>query len=60
MIIKAIGGASLLTRRTASAPSPPIAIRGASGLSTAPRPSVAKAARMMAGSSRPVAGPPPV
>ena len=48
-------------RRTVSAPSPlPIAISGASGPSTAPRPSVAKAARMMPGSSRPVAGPPPV
>ena len=61
MIIRAIGGASFLTRRTVSAPSPPpMAISGASGPSTAPRPSVAKAARIMPGSSRPVAGPPPV
>ena len=55
MTVMAIGGASFLARRTVSAPSPPpIAMRGASGPSTAPRLSVVSAARAMAGSSRPV------
>ena len=60
MIICAVGGASFLARRTVSAASPPpIATRGASGPTTAPRLSVAKAAKAMPGSSRPAAGPPP-
>jgi hypothetical protein len=60
MIIRAIGGASFLASRTVSAASPPpMAIKGASGPSTAPRLSVVSAARTMPGSSRPVAGPPP-
>ena len=48
----AIGGASRLTRWTASTPSPlPMAIRGASGPSTTPRLRVANAAAMMPKSS---------
>jgi hypothetical protein len=61
MIITAIGGASFFARRTVNAASPaPIAISGASGPSTAPRPSVVNAASAMPGSSRPVNGAPPV
>ena len=61
MIVTAIGGASFFARRTVSAASPPpIAMRGASGPSTAPRLSVVSAASTTPGSSRPVGGPPPV
>ena len=61
MMVSAIGGASFFARCTVSAARPPpIAISGASGPSTAPRLSVASAARTTPGSSRPVAGPPPV
>ena len=50
MIVSAIGGASFFTRCTVSAARPPpIAISGASGPSTAPRLSVASAARTMPG-----------
>ena len=60
MMVRAIGGASFFTRCTASAARPPpIAIKGASGPSTAPRHSVLSAARMMPISSGPVGGPPP-
>jgi len=60
MIVRAIGGASFFARRTVSAARPPpIAIRGASGPSTAPRLSVVSAASEMVRSSPPVGGPPP-
>jgi hypothetical protein len=59
-IVTAIGAASFLARRTASAPNPaPIAINGASGPRTAPRLSAAIAARAMPGRSRPTGAPPP-
>ena len=59
MIVRAIGGASFFTRCTVRAASPPpMAIRGASGPRTAPRLSVASAARMMPGSSLSPVGPP--
>ena len=58
--VTAIGGASFFTRCTVRAASPPpMAIRGASGPRTAPRLSVVSAARMMPGSSRSGAAPPP-
>jgi hypothetical protein len=61
MIVRAIGGASFFARRTVSAARPPpIAIKGASGPSTAPRLSVVSAARAMPMSSPPLGGAPPV
>ena len=61
MIVSAIGGASFFSRCTVKAPSPPpMAMRGASGPRTAPRLSVANAARTTAGSSLSTGGPPPV
>jgi hypothetical protein len=60
MIVRAIGGASFLTSRTVSAARPPpMAIRGASGPRTAPKPSVVNAARTMPGSSLSAGAPPP-
>jgi predicted methyltransferase len=54
MMVRAIGGASFFTRCTASAARPPpIAIKGASGPSTAPRHSVLSAARKTADQFRP-------
>jgi hypothetical protein len=59
MIVTAIGGASLFARRTVrAARPPPIAMRGASGPSTAPRLSVASEASTMPGRSRLPDGPP--
>ena len=55
----AMGGASFLTRWTASAPSPPpMAISGASGPRTTPRLRVAREARITPGSSAAVGAPP--
>ena len=60
MMVSAMGGASFLTRWTVrAARPPPIAISGASGPSTAPRLSVARAARTTPGRSRSTGGPPP-
>ena len=60
MIVRNIGGASLCTRCTVSAASPPpMAIRGASGPRTAPRLSVVSAARTTPGSSLSAGGPAP-
>ena len=61
MMVRAIGGASFFARCTVSAARPPpMAIRGASGPSTAPRLSVVSAASTIPGSSLSTGGPPPV
>ena len=61
IIVIAVGDGSFLVLRTVNAARPPaIAISGASGPSTAPRPRVASAARTTPPSSRPLNGPPPV
>ena len=60
MTTVAMGGASLFTRWTVSAPSPPpMAMSGASGPSTAPRARVAMEARTTPGRSIASGGPPP-
>ena len=60
MTTVAIGGASLFTKWTVSAPSPPpMAMSGASGPSTAPRASVAMEARATPGILMGSGGPPP-
>ncbi len=59
MTTAAVGGASRLTRCTASAPRPPpMAINGASGPRTTPRLRVASEARTTPGSSTAVGAPP--